>query len=113
MATYKKIADVVSPSIRIIVSDSVVQYDNTLAQRGNFSAVSDSASDPGNNGIGRLYPVHGGRVNLLSLGGSVATPDIETAVGSYFFAYFGNPLRSSLPLSWYDADGIWRVRDSY
>ena len=113
MATYKKIADVVSPSLRIIVSDSVLKDNDTLLQRGNFSAVSDSASPPTDGGIGRLYPVHNGRVGLLSLGGSVAMPDLDTATNSYFFPYFGSPLRSSLPLTWYDTDGIWRLRDSY
>ena len=113
MSSYKKIADVVSPSLRIIGSESISKYDNTVVQRGNFSAVSDAALDPGNNGVGRLYPVHNGRVCLLNLGGGVTSPDIETATDSYFFPYFGSPRRSSLPLSWYDADGIWRVRDSY
>ena len=110
---YRKISESVSPSNRIIISDSVIKVNDTLLQRGNFSVVSDSTTPPTDTGIGRLYPVHSGRVCMLSLGGSVVSLDMESATSNYFFPYFGNPLRSSLPLTWYDDDGVWRIRDSF
>ena len=110
---YKKISEAVSPSNRIIVSDSVIKVNDTLLQRGNFSAISDSTSAPSDTGIGRLYPVHNGRIGMLSLAGNVVSPDMESATSNYFFPYFGNPLRSSLPLTWYDDSGVWRIRDSF
>ena len=117
MANKQKIADVVSPSIRIIASDCVIKINGSWQQRGNFSAVSDtgdpSATSYSGTGVGRMYPVHNGRIGLLGLGGNVVLPDMESATNNYFFPYFGTPLRSTLPLSWYDADGIWRIRDSY
>ena len=106
-----------SPSVRIIANDSLgKRSDGTLQQGPLFAAFGTDASDPqssssasGAQGYGRLFPVHNGKMNLLSLGGSVVSTDLETAKDSYFFAHFGNPPKSRLPSSGYDADGIWRT----
>ena len=55
--------------------------------------------------------VHNGRINLLALGGNVATPDMETMKDTYYF-YRGGTFESktrsvcSLPLAWIGADPL-------
>ena len=109
-----KINDAVSPSLRIIISDSVFKFtDGTLRQCANLGAwtegdpTRDTLPEP-TNLYGRLYPVHNGRIDLLSFGGSVVSVDTETMRTSYFFPRF-DPPRSQLPFGWFDADGIWRT----
>ena len=109
----EKISDAVSPSQRIILSDSVFKFtDGTLRQCANLGVWTEA--DPTSytlpdvtNLYGRLYPVHNGRISMLSFGGSVVSTDDETMRTSYFFPRFAPP-RSQLPFGWFDADGIWR-----
>ena len=111
----KKISESVSPSRRIVINDGLGKCeDGTLVMGGLVAAFGDSTSDPlnttanGTKGYSRLFPLHNGRMNLLSLGGSVASPDLDGAKDEYFFPYFGNPNKSRLPYSGYDVDGVWR-----
>ena len=122
----KLISETVPPSRRIIINDGLGKRgDGTLVQGGLFAGFS-TGSDPMNNagqtsndasgetGYSRLFPVHSGRMNLLSLGGNVASPDLESAKDNFFFAGFsmgGSTMinRSRLALSGYDADGVWHV----
>ncbi len=107
----------VSPSQRIIANDGLgKRSDGTLQQGPLFAAFGTDAADPessssasGAHGYSRMFPVHNGKMNLLSLGGSVVSPDLESAKDTYFFAHFGNPVKSRLPSSGYDVDGIWHV----
>ena len=105
----------VSPSLRILINDGLgKREDGTWQQAPLFAAHSTDTSDPlnttanGTKGYSRLFPVHNGRMNLLSLGGNVVSPDLETAKDTYFFPRFGNPPQSRQVASGYDADGIWR-----
>ena len=107
----------VSPSIRVLGGDSLgKRSDGTLQQGPLLAAFGTDAADPqssssasGAHGYSRLFSVHNGRMNFLSLSGSVASPDLDSARDSFFFPHFGNPLKSRLPSSGYDVDGIWHV----
>ena len=111
------INEAVSPSLRIIINDGLgKRSDGTLQQGPLFAAFGTDTSDPqssssasGGHGYCRLFPIHNGRMNLLSLGGNVVSPDLDGAKETYFFAHFGNPPKSRQASSGYDADGIWRV----
>ena len=114
-----KIEESVSPSKRGLLFDSVYKFkDGTLRQCANASLWSETDTDPAADSLsstydfyGRLYPVHDGRINLLCVGGNVATPpDMETGMNSYFFPWFGTPRRSSLSLVYYDENGLWHRR---
>ena len=109
------ISESVSPSQRILINDGLGKREDGTLVMGALFAAFGVEGDPlnstanGTKGYSRLFPVHNGRMNLLSLGGSVASSDLETAKDNYFFPHFGNPNKSRLPSSGYDADGIWRV----
>ncbi len=108
LGTHVKVSDAVSPSVRVIVSDSACKLaDGGFRQCGNLSAWfgSDTAESSGLYGL--PYPAHSGRITLLSFGGSVAPVDTETMRTTYFFPRFSPP-RSLLPYGWYDGDGIFR-----
>ena len=120
----KFVSDAVSPSQRIIINDGLgKRYDDgtTLENGGLFAAFHDGASDPvtngsssahAENGYSRLFPMHNGRMNLMSLAGGVLSMDLEGAADSCFFPYFakgntGRQQRSRKPVSGYDSEGIW------
>ena len=114
----EKINDSVSPSQRIILSDSVFKFtDGMLRQCANLGVW--TTGDPTRDTLpelkdlyGRLYPVHNGRIDMLSFGGSVASVDVEAMRSSYFFPRFAPP-RNQLPFGWFDADGIWRCAKDF
>ena len=104
------ITDSVSPSQRALLFDCVeVLTDGTLVATGSVSAW--STADPTKsaaNGLGTLYPVHSGRINVLALGGNVSTISMETLKDDYYFPRFGTSRYSSRkPLSGFDSEGIW------
>ena len=116
----KLVSDSISPSSRIIINDGLGQRSdsNTFQQGALFAAYGTSDPTSGNahggNGYSRLYPIHNGRMNLLSLGGNVVSKDLEGAKDECFFAGFSRGStkminRSRLALSGYDADGVWQV----
>ena len=121
----KLVSDTISPSQRIIINDALgKRYDDgtTLENGGLFAAFGDNTSDPvtdggttahAENGYSRLFPMHNGRMNLMSLAGGVLSMDLEGVADSCFFPYFakhntGRINHSRLAVSGYDAEGIWR-----
>ena len=116
----KLISETVSPSVRIIINDGLgKRNDGDEFQQGALFAAYGT-SDPtsgnahGGNGYSRLFPVHSGRMNLLTLGGNVTSTDLEGCKDAYFFPGFSKGTtdkihRSRLALSGYDADGVWHV----
>ena len=118
----KLISQAVPVSQRIFLNDGLgKRSDGTLQQGPLFAAYSTDSADPqssssasGAQGYCRLFPIHNGRMNMLSLAGSVVSPDLDGAKDSCFFPGFGagstgRIRRSRLAVSGYDADGRWRV----
>ena len=115
--TFKKLVnESLSPSQRVLFADCVSKRtDGSIRQNGNLYVYNDSTGDTEHSlSTGSLYPAHAGRVNMGTLGGSVASADIETLRGAYFFACFATPsvngsrgYVSALPQRWFTADLVY------
>ena len=112
------VSEGISPSQRILIGDGLGKRpDGTLQQGPFFAPFGTETSDPtstGASGYSRPFAVHNGRMNLLSVGGNVVTPDLDGMKDSYFFPRFaagssGRMQRSQLAYSGYDADGLWHI----
>ena len=101
--------DMVSPSQRILLGDSATVISGRVTQRGNISALGTEKHTSSTYGC--LYAAHNGRINLLALGGNVATPDMASLKDGYYF-YRGGTFESktrsvcSLPLAWINDDPL-------
>ena len=109
-ARNKKITETVSPSQRAFLFDCVeVLNDGSLVATGSVSAFSEADPTKASpTGLGTLYPVHDGRINVLALGGNVGSVAMDVLKDNYFFPYFGIPYRSARAYSGFDSDGVWR-----
>ena len=115
----KLISDSLSPSQRVLLADCASKWEAgaPFRQNGNLYVYDDSTGDTEyNKATGTLFPVHSGRVNLGTLGGSVVSVDIEILRENYFFVCFGNPDgiygASALPNRWWDANFVFRQSKS-
>ena len=104
-----------SPSQRVLLADSASQWSEGAAfrQNANLYVYDDENPSEFTQSTGQLFPVHSGRVNLSTLGGSVASVDIEILRNEYFFVCFGKFDNiygaSALPNRWRDADFVFRL----
>ena len=116
--TFQKlITDSLSPSQRVIFADCVTKTQGTdLRQVANLYIFTGEINNPDNRAdVGALYEAHSGRVNIGTLGGSVAVVDINTMRTDYFFPCFGSPTIngskktdiSALPQRWWTTDGVY------
>ena len=102
-----KVSDGVSPSQRVLLSESVsAKSDRTFVQN-SFLYVFDNGTEYTAQ-YGYLYPPHNGRITLWNLGGNVASVDTDIMSDNYFFPCFGGDLGSILPMKWLDSDLIYR-----
>ena len=100
-----RIADMVSPSKRVMFSESINATNavaGKLYQRGNLYVYGTSTSTT----IGWLYPIHAGKISLASLGGNVASADMDSVKDTYFFpsAYSAAKFRSILMSSYFNIE---------
>ena len=92
---------------RIGLSQRVLLCDNSMLQTsGKAPAQSPYLFLYGNTnikqGLSSAYLVHDGRINVLTLAGSVASPDESEFATKYYFPYFGGTKASSvLPKEYY------------
>ena len=104
-----RVSDSVSPSKRILLSDSATLVNGVLTQRGNISVLGESKHT--STTYACMYAAHNGRINLLALGGNVDNVGLETVKDNYFF-YRGGTFESktrgvmSLPLAWIADDPL-------
>ena len=114
----ERVTDGVSPSQRILLSDSAAVVNGVATQRGNITAGGTTQHTATN--YGALYFVHSGRINLMALAGNVVSgaPDYVKD-NCYFYSamYNKDPARpgyvggiSSLPGSWIVAEPglVWQ-----
>ena len=111
----KLISDSLSPSQRVLFADCASQWSEGAAfrQNANLYVYDDETPSEFTQSTGQLYPIHSGRVNICSLGGSVVSVDIETLLTDNFFVCFGTYDgvygASALPNRWRDADFVFRL----
>ncbi len=116
---YEKTTDVaakkvkiesLSPSQRVFITDSIYAKEEggvgtPQYQRAAFTPFTSSTAYHG-----QLAPLHNGRMSFWCLGGNVATPDVDTMKGNYYFGWYGGSGGSVLVQSYFDADGIRRTQ---
>ncbi len=74
----------ISPSRRIMLADSVVKRNGKLIQCAKIYAVAANASET----IGAPYLAHGGRINIATFAGNVASlTEEEHWTGGWFYPY--------------------------
>ena len=109
-ATEKVLDENLSPSRRILFVDSASKIgDNALRQQSSVYAWSyDADGESSETSSGIPAPIHNGRVNLCSVGGSVVSEDIETMRTGYFLPFAsGDNTKSVLPQRWLTPDFVW------
>ena len=114
----QRVTDTVSPSQRILLSDSASVVNKVATQRGNITA--GGTTQHTDTTYGALYFVHNGRINMMALAGNVVSGAPDAVKDSCFFysaMYRKDPDRplysggiSSLPGSWIVADPglVWQ-----
>ena len=110
--TQKVLYESLSPSKRVLFSDSATKMgadNDTLRQQSSMYVWSyDATTAPSATSGGIPAPVHSGRVNVGTVGGNVASDDIESMREGYFFPFAaGTNSKSVLPQRWLSADFIW------
>ena len=92
----------ISNSQRVLLADNITRIDG--AKGGamcSFLAVFGGS----NISYGGLYFLHGGRVNLLTLTGNVASADLDSLRDDYYFPFFARVLPRSAKAQAYYLDG--------
>ena len=107
------VTDVLSPSMRPLLSDSV--YVSGASGAGQIGKIEKQVGvlyvwNSPSSSRGELYPVHNGRIALANLGGNVATPDMDTMKDSYYFPRVAGGGGSVLATTWFNAEGAREVR---
>ena len=110
--TQKVLYESLSTSKRVLFSDSATKLsaeDDTLRQQSSMYVWSyDADSAPSQSSGGIPAPVHSGRVNVCTVGGNVASDDIEEMRNEYFFPFAaGTNTKSVLPQRWLSVDSVW------
>ena len=110
-ATQKILSENLSPSRRVLFSDSATALGENQAfrQQSSMYVWSYDASDtPTPTAGGIPIPIHAGRVNIGTVGGNVASEDIEDMRTNYFFMFAASSnTKSVLPQRWWSADFVW------
>ena len=70
----------ISPSKRVLLCDNISSDGTMVAHAYAYNSSSIN--------YGRPYFLHGGRINLLSVGGNVASADVDTFLADYYFPWF-------------------------
>ena len=107
--TQKVLFENLSPSKRVLFCDSATALGDrlTLRQQSSMYVWSyDADGAPSAASGGLPVPIHAGRVNIGTVGGNVASEDIETMRQGYFvpFAASATNSKSVLPQRWWSAD---------
>ncbi len=106
----KVIYETLSPSRRILLADSATRTgeDNPFRQHANIYAWSYDTNEA-NEKSGIPTPIHNGRVNIGTVGGSVASEDVETMRTDYFFPFAvgSGKSRSVLTQRWWSAEFVY------
>lgn len=104
------ITETLSPSRRILLIDSATRSgdDQPFRQHASIYAWSYD-TNAANEKSGIPAPVHNGRVNIGTVGGSVASEDVETMRTGYFFPFAvgSGKSRSALTQRWWSADMVY------
>ena len=112
-AIQKVVTETLSPNRRVLFADSATKPDgfssDTLRQQANMYIWSyDADGEPTYASGGIPAPVHNARVNVGTVGGSVAAPDVDQLRTDFFFPFSaGNNTRSVLPQRWLSNDFVW------
>ena len=102
----------VSTSRRVLLCDNV-----TKSEGGKGGAMSAHffAYDGASVNVGMAYFLHGGRMNLLTFDGHVASAGMDDYFADYYFPYFGADggyPRSYHGVSYYTDEGVYMVNDA-
>ena len=81
----------ISPSQRVLLCDNISKIKETTGKGGAMCAVV-FAFNSFDRQYGAPYFLHGGRINLLSVGGNVANVGVDTFLADYYFPYFARVL---------------------
>ena len=104
-----RVTDMVSPSKRILLSDSGTVINGSVVQRGAISVLGESKHT--STQYACMYSPHNGRINLMALGGNVESAGFDIVKDNYFF-YRGGTFEKkthgvmSLPLAWISDDPL-------
>ena len=87
----------ISPSQRVLLCDNITSDGTMCALVYAYNASSIN--------YGRPYFLHGGRLNLLAVGGNVANVDVDTFLADYYFPWFGRAVPSSVRAQGWTSEG--------
>ena len=87
----------VGPSSRVLLCDGISKDGRMSAVGFAFNAQANDFANP--------YFLHGGRINLLTLDGHVASSDEGSFFTDYYFPFFGRTVPRSYPPVGYYVDG--------
>ena len=106
--TLKVITETLSPSLRMLITDSATRLGDDKPFR-QHSVIYPWSYDTtaANEKSGFPIPIHGGRVNVAAVGGNVASIDDETLRTGYYFPFPGKNFRSALPQRWWSSDLVY------
>ncbi len=109
--TQKVLSENLSPSKRVLFCDSATALGDrlTLRQQSSMYVWSyDADAAPSASSGGLPVPIHAGRVNVGTVGGNVASEDIEVMRQEYFFPFATSAAntKSVLPQRWWSADFV-------
>ena len=100
----------VGPSSRVLLCDGTNNYTGGAAVV-HFFAYQPENSQPSPTYSTAQFP-HGGRINMMTLDGHVASAGIDDFFsGKYFFPFFGRPHPRSYPPVTYFLDGEYMISD--
>ena len=100
----------VSPSSRVLLCDNVTKSENG---KGGAMSAHFFAYDGQSINLGIAYFLHGGRINLMTLDGHVATAGTDDYFANYYFPFFGRAVpRSYPPVSYYADDGSYMTNEA-
>ena len=107
--TQKVLSENLSTSKRVLFCDSATALGDrlTLRQQSSMYVWSYDADSPPSAASGGLpVPIHAGRVNIGTVGGNVASEDIEVMRQGFFFPFATGTAntKSVLPQRWWSAD---------
>ena len=106
--TLKVITETLSPSLRMLITDSATRLGDDKPFR-QHSVIYPWSYDTtaANEKSGIPIPIHNGRVNVGTAGGNVASIDEETLRTGYFFPFPAKDYRSALPQRWWSSDFVY------
>ena len=110
----KPIRESVSPSQRVLLFDnSTAQSSAVDAPATGIMTLRGFADDTCGTGYSKPYMVHGGKCNILAVGGNVASVDGDAFYEDWWFPYYAIvPLRSSRTQGYF-VDGVHVKRDKH